>query len=282
MKYSLVFLIIFFTVKNLSAQTLNLKLRNNNALTGSEFAKSIGDSTLTLQQRENLVFDEIKSGNVPDFLRKLTEIKDTTEISNQTFIISYYVLPDYFAIGSNSDFFYVPMTPILAQKVAYLTKCNLPTRKIVDQINENATLRLEPLPIPPSASMTTFSVFKQHDDLIKEQLKSLETRHLSSELTAGNKKDIIISNKIYGEPTNRVVIYGWHQIDGKPIQPVYNKHTNTWADYSHGIRLVQNKVWVNGKKTTIAKVLADKKLCVLLSDEGRIEKSFYPITDYKL
>jgi len=45
---------------------------------------------------------------------------------------------------------------------------------------------------------------------------------------------------------------------------------------------VQNKVRVNGKKTTIAKVLADKKLCILLSDEGQIEKSFYPITKYEL
>lgn len=282
MKYSLVFLIIIFTVKNLSAQTLNLKLRKNNALTGSEFAKSIGDSTLTLQQRENLIFDEIKSGNVPEFLRKLTEIKDTTEISNQTFIVSYYVLPDYFAIGGNSDFFYVPMTPILAQKVAYLTKCNLPTRKIVDQIYENATVRLEPEPIPPTKAMTTLPVFIAHNKMINKQLQPYLSFHNESKLTAGNKKDIIISNKIYGEPTNRVVIYGWHQLDGKPIQPVYNKHTNTWADYSHGIRLVQSKVWVNGKKTTIAKVLADKKLCVLLSDEGQIQKSFYPIKEYGL
>lgn len=282
MKYSLFFLIIIFVAKNLSAQTLNLKLRKDNALTGSEFAKSIGDSTLSLEQRENLIFKEIKSGNVPSFLRKLTEIKDTIQISNQTFIVSYYVLPDYFAIGSNSDFFYIPMTPILAQKVAYLTKCNLPTRKIVNQVYKNATLKLDPQPIPPTKAMTTLPVFIVHNNMVNKQLKPYLSRHNKSELTAGNKKDVIISNKIYGEPTNRVVIYGWHQLDGKPIQPVYNKHINTWADYSHGIRLVQSKVWVNGKKTTIAKVLADKKLCVLSSDEGQIEKSFYPITEYRL
>ena len=282
MKYILIFLLTFFIFQDLNAQTLKLKPRKSNALTGSEFAKSIGDSTLTLEQRENLIFNEIKSGNVPDFLRKLTEIKDTTEISNQTFIISYYVLPDYFAIGSNANFFYVPMTPILAQKVAYLSKCNLPTRKIVDQIYENAPIKLDPQPIPPTKAMTALPVFIVHNQMVNKQLLRYLSKHNDSELTAGNKKDIIVSNKIYGEPTNRVVIYGWHKLDGKPIQPVYNKHINTWADYSHGIRLVQSKVWVNGKKTSIAKVLTDKKLCVLLSDEGKIEKSFYPITEYKL
>lgn len=282
MKYTLIFLFTFFVFQDLNAQTLKLNHRKSDALTGSEFAKSIGDSTLTLQQRENLIFNEIKNGNVPSFLRKLTEIKDTIQISNQTFIVSYYVLPDYFAIGSNADFFYVPMTPILAQKVAYLTKCNLPTRKIVDQIYENATLKLEPQPIPPTKAMTSLPVFIAHNEMVNKQLQPYLSRHNESELTSGNKKDVIISNKIYGEPTNRVVIYGWHKLDGQPIQPVYNKHTNTWADYSHGIRLIQNKVWVNGKKTTTAKVLVDKKLCILLSDEGQIEKSFYPITRYDL
>jgi len=282
MKYILIFLLTFFIFQDLNAQTLKLKPRKSNALTGSEFAKSIGDSTLTLEQRENLIFNEIKSGNVPDFLRKLTEIKYTTQISNQTFIVSYYVLPDYFAIGSNANFFYVPMTPILAQKVAYLSKCNLPTRKIVDQIYENAPIKLDPQPIPPTKAMTALPVFIVHNQMVNKQLLRYLSKHNDSELTAGNKKDIIVSNKIYGEPTNRVVIYGWHKLDGKPIQPVYNKHINTWADYSHGIRLVQSKVWVNGKKTSIAKVLTDKKLYVLLSDEGKIEKSFYPITEYKL
>ncbi|RZL64244.1 MAG: hypothetical protein EOO93_07280 [Pedobacter sp.] len=257
-------------------------MKSNKINNDKELRTNLANANTPLETREDMVFKTIKQGNVPHFLMKLVKISHTEKIDGKDYTIEFYVTPDYFSIGNNLDYIYMPMTPILAQKVGNKLYCSLPTKKMVDLIYTNATIKLAPLPIPPSASMTTFSVFKQHDELIKEQLKALETRHLSSELTAGNKKDIIISNKIYGEPTNRVVIYGWHQIDGKPIQPVYNKHTNTWADYSHGIRLVQNKVWVNGKKTTIAQVLADKKLCVLLSDEGRIEKSFYPITEYKL
>ncbi|KQC01040.1 hypothetical protein [Pedobacter sp. Hv1] len=273
MKYvSLCLLLFFFSTAD--AQQLKLKTRKKNALTGSEFAKSIADSSLTLQQREILIFKEIKSGNIPDFLRILQEVRDTIQLNPKQFAtIKYDVLPDYLAIGNNDDYIYIPMTPILAQRIAYLLKCSLPTKKMVDRIYKSANIKLEPQPMPPTKAMTTVPVFVAHNELVKLQLKS----YPKGKLTAGNQKDVIISNKIYGEQTPRVVIYGWHKLDGKAIQPVYNKHTNTWADYSHGIRLIQNKVWVNGKKTTVQKVLAEPNLNPLLSDEGRIEKAYYPI-----
>lgn len=275
-------LILFFNTTILTAQTLKLPQRKADALTGSAFAKLIADSSLTLAKREKIIFKEIKNGNVPNFLRKLTKITDSTDrdLGIDKISVNYYVLPDYFCIGSDEDFFYVPMTPILAQKVADLTKCSLPTKKIVDKIYKNATIKLQPKPIPPTKAMTTVPVFIAHTEIINMQLNDFNAQHKNSELTAGHKKDIIISNKIYGEKSARVVIYGWHKLDGKPIQPFYNKHTNTWADYSHGVRLVQNTVWLNGKKTKIAKVLKNEKLSILISDEGIIEKPFYPATKY--
>lgn len=273
MKYISLSLLLFF-FSTAGAQQLKLKARKKNALTGSEFAKSIADSSLTLQQREVLIFKEIKSGNIPDFLRTLQELQDTIQLNSTQFsTIKYNVLPDYLAIGSNDDYIYIPTTPILAQRIAYLLKCSLPTKKIVDKIYKNASIKLEPQPMPPTKAMTTVPIFVAHNELVKRQLKP----YLKGKLTAGHQKDVIISNKIYGEQTPRVVIYGWHKLDGKAIQPVYNKHTNTWVDYSHGIRLIQNKVWVNGKKTTLQKVLSDPNLNLLLSDEGIIEKAYYPI-----
>lgn len=277
MKYLTLCLFLLFS-NGIYAQHLKLKARKHNALTGSEFARSIADSSLTLQQREILIFKEIKSGNVPDFLRTLKEISDTlSATSSQPTVLKYHVLPDYLAIGSNADYFYIPMTPILAQRIADLLNCSLPTKKMVDQIYKNATIKLAPQPIPPTKAMTTVRVFLAHNELVMSQLSPYAIAHHKSELTAGHQKDVIISNKIYGETTPRVVIYGWHQLNGKPIQPVYNKHTNTWADYSHGIRLTQNKAWVNGKKTTLQKILADPYLNQLLSDEGVIEKAYYPV-----
>lgn len=147
---------------------------------------------------------------------------------------------------------------------------------MVDQIYEQAKIKLTPAPIPPTKAMTTVPIFIKHSNSVQQQLIPYLTQHNESELTAGNKKDIIISNKIYTEKTAKVVIYGWHQLNGKAIQPVYNKHSNTWADYSHGVRLIQNKILVNGKKTELQKILADQKMYLLLSDEGVIQKSYYP------
>lgn len=277
-------LILFFNTTILTAQTLKLPQRKADALTGSAFAKSISDSSLTLEQREKIIFKEIKKGNVPDFLRILSKVTDSVRIDNHQIRISYYALPNYFCIGSDEDFFYVPMTPILAQKVADLTKCSLPTKKIVDKIYENALIKLEPKPIPPTRAMTTVPVFIAHTELIKKQLANFEKEHQNSKLTSGHKKDIIISNKIYAEKSARVVIYGWHKLDGKPIQPVYNKHTNTWADYSHGVRLVQQNIIINDNDieiiTTIKKALNGLN-SYLISDEGKIEKPFYPATKYQ-
>lgn len=290
MKYLISFLLLILSFQDLNAQTLKLKPRKADALTGTAFAKSISDSTLTLKQREEIIFNEIKNGNVPNYLRKLSEVVDSIKIENQIARVSYYALPDYFCIGSDDDYFYVPMTPILAQKIADLTKCSLPTKKMVDNIYKSASIKLTPQPIPPTKAMTTLPIFIAHNDSVKIQLKPYLSEHNNSALTAGNKKDVIISNKIYTEKTPKVVIYGWHKMDGKAIQPVYNKHTNTWADYSHGIRLIQQKVGLiedlegktepRSRRTTIKKLLKDPILYKLLSDEGVIEKPFYPLTEY--
>jgi hypothetical protein len=72
------------------------------------------------------------------------------------------------------------------------------------------------------------------------------------------------------------VIYGWHQTNGVPIQPLYLKHSASWVDYSQCIRLVQQKMLVNGANKTVAEVLADPALAGLLSDEGPVPNPRYP------
>lgn len=267
------------TFLSCTVQQLKIAKRDASALSGSQFSKSIADTSLTLETREQIIFEEIKNGNVPDFFRKLATIDVTQTINGKLYHLSYQVAPDYLLIGNDEDFFYTPTTPMLAQKIANLSKAMLPTKKMVDDIYANSLIKLAPQPIPPSKLMTTVPVFIAHNNIVVKQLDSLKKRHLRSELTAGNKKDIIISNKIYGQPTPRVVIYGWHKLDGKAIQPVYNKHTNTWADYSHGVRLVLNDAILNGKKVRIADILKDPVLYVLLSDEGVIDNATYPIAN---
>ena len=260
-----------------SSQQLHIKKRNISSKSGSEFSKSIRDSTLSINLREEIIFNEVRSGNIPKFYRKLVEIRDTVLINNRDHTVKYYVLPDFLAIGSDEDYFYCPMRPQLAQKIADLLKCRLPTRKTSNRIYQNAEVKMVPQPIPPSKAMITIPIFEKHNSMVQEQRKNTLNEFPQGSLTAGNKKDVVISNKIYNDKgLLRVVIYGWHKPDGKAIQPLYNGHSTIHVDYSHGIRLVQNKVWVDGKKTSVQKILKSEILHPLLSDEGVIAQSYYP------
>jgi hypothetical protein len=276
MKNTLV--ILFFLIPTLGySQHLKIKKRAFNALNGSEFSKSIWDTSLSLDNREKIIFKEIKSGNIPNFYRQMVEIRDTVLIQNNQHIIKYYVLPDYLAIGSDQDYFYCPMRPQLAQKIAKYLKSSLPTRLISNKIYQNSSVKMLPQPIAPSKEMITIPVFEKHNLMVQEQRKNSLEEFPNGSLVAGNKKDVVISNKIFNAKGQlRVVIYGWHKADGKPIQPLYNGHSTVHVDYSHGIRLVQNKVWINGKKSRIKKILKSEKLNELLSDEGRIKNPHYP------
>jgi len=266
----------FLTISSF-AQELKLKNRNPNALTGSEFAKSIADTSLSLLEREKLIYEEVKNGNIPSFLKSLYPVSITKQLNGLDYTLILWVAPDYLAIGNDKDYFYIPTTPMLAQKIADLTHTMLPTRLMVDEIYKQAKVKLTPQPIPPNKTMITVPVFIKHNEMIREQMKLINPTGFTGELTAGNKKDIIITNKIYGQPTPRVVIYGWHKLDGKAIQPVYNKHTNTWADYSHGVRLVSKIAYLNGKKIRLINLLKNPVLHELISDEGIIPNAKYPL-----
>ncbi len=261
----------------LCAQSLPLPPRPDDAPRGRAFINLI--TNLSREERENQIFSQIMRGNVPDFLRQLVAVEATAFIGGKQDTVRYYVTPDYLAVGTDDDYFLTPMTPLLAQKLADSLGCSLPTKKMVDDIYCAATVKLRPQPIAPSAAMITVPVFAQHNDSVWSLRQPLLTQHPLGELVGGTKKDVIISNKIYNnlKPNvpKPVVIYGWHQLNGVPIQPVYNGHEETYADYSHGIRLVQNAITINGQPTTVAAVLKDATLNVLLSDEGAIPIARY-------
>ncbi len=259
------------------AQELKIKKRKADALTGSQFYKLIVDTNLSLSAREEMIWRAVKDGNIPSFLRKLSSIEINKVIDAKNYKLVIYIIPDYLSIGTDTDYFYMPTTPMLAQRIANLTHTLLPTKSMVDEIYRQAVIKLEPQPIPPTKAMTSVPIFRMHHEIVQKQLQALGSNYKQGSLTAGNKKDIIISNKIYRQTSPRVVIYGWHKLDGKAIQPVYNKHTNTWADYSHGVRLISDIGYLNGKRVKLVDLLKDPVLHELLSDEGIITEAKYPI-----
>jgi len=256
---------------------LPLPPRPSDAGSGSAIVSAM--ALLTREVREEEIYKHVMGGNVPDFLRALVRVTDEATVGGVRHRVEYDVTPDYLAIGSNTDYVLMPMTPLLAQRLADALACSLPTQRMVDAIYRSAALKLRPEPIPPSAAMVTTQVFLDHNALVKTQRAGYVEAFPLGALVAGHKKDIIISRAIAAnlKPTTPrpVVIYGWHKPDGIPIQPIYNGHSETYADYSHGARLVRNIVRVDGAPSTIAKVLADEALSALLSDEGPIAVPTY-------
>jgi hypothetical protein len=270
------FLIFFLYIQIVAnSQVLNLPPRPVGALTGSQFVALVTNYSLT--DRENEIYSQVLSGNVPDFQRNLVPVTGSQTINSTVYSYTYYVLPDYLAIGCDTNYFLCPMTPLLAQRIADALDCTMPTRKMVNEIWATATVHLSPSTIPPSPQMTTIPVMADHNATVWGQRSAVLATHPLGELVGGDKKDVVISNLIYGYTPGRVVIYGWHYLSGTPIQPLYNGHEETYADYSHGIRLVQMNMILNGSSTTVSSILQSSVLNPLLSDEGSIAIPRYPV-----
>lgn len=241
--------------------------RPKDALTGSQFMNKIMD--MSFEQRDDEIYNQISIGNIPDFLRTLTKITSNfTDAEGKEHICTYEVMPDYLAIGSDEDFCRIPIGPITAQKIADLFGAVLPTSKLVDDIYMYAQIKLEPVSyLPVGDNNTLVEKFIEHNQAIEEQRKS--SGAVLGQLIAGIKKDVVLSKKIADSlRTANVVIYGWHKLDGKPIQPLTNIHKNTYVDYSHGIRLMNEEMLIDGETVNIKSILQDPVLYKLISDEN--------------
>lgn len=244
---------------------LRIPPRSKDALTGSAFIEKI--KNLPLEEREAEIYKEISSGNVPDAFRKVTTITTVAQdAAGQSHAVELSVVPDFLAVGSDEDFVRMPMLPGTAQRIATLFNATMPTRMLSDLIHENSIVKLSPVTMPPDASMTTVPVFYEHNQKIEDaRLAAGEPLYA---LIAGHKKDIVITNRLT-EP-DKLFIYGWHYPDGTPIQPLSGAHNAEYVDYSHGVRLVNKELMVDGKLYDVKTILQDANLYKLLSDESGI------------
>jgi hypothetical protein len=257
----------------MQAQTLPLPARPRNAPDGRQLSQQL--AVLEWPAREDEIFTQVVSGNVPGFLRKFRPICVTNVSDGLTNTATYYAAPDYLALGSDDDYLLMPISPNMAQRLADTLHCTLPTRQMVNQIYAAAEVKLAPTPIPPSPAMTSVAVFSNHNAIVWRQRSAQFEAHPLGALVAGHKKDVVISPRLGGAP-GKVAIYGWHQTNGVPIQNLYLGHTAAWVDYSQCTRLVQQQMIVNGSDTTVAEVLANHALAGLLSDEGVVATPRYP------
>jgi len=238
---------------------------------GSAFMARV--NSMSLANYDKAVLDEITRGNIPDFLKNFKEVKVNFKTKDgKEHTASYYAMPDYLAIGSNDDFVRVPMTPMAAQKIAEMYGCQLPTKKMVDDIYSQATVKLNPQPISVDKGISKISNFAEHQKMVEKQRAGQPL----GALTAGDKKDVVITNMLdqaAAKGKKQVAIYGWHQKNGKAIQPLSTIHNYYHVDYSHGIRLIKDTMVVDGKTVKVADVLKDAELSKAISYEGTIKNT---------
>ena len=229
-------------------------------MTGNEFYHQA--FAMKWKERDSFAVKEVLSGNIPSFLKNFEKIKVSIvdSASGKTINGEYFVSPDYLSIGTNDDWARINITPLAAQKIADSFNCFLPTRKMVDDIYKAARIKLEPVPMYAFRDSTP--TMWHHHLIIEGQRKDRKG------LIAGIQKDVVISGKISRDTRpDRVAIYGWHKLDGNPIQPLYTGHVFWWVDYSQAIRLVYRKIKVEKNWMDYTEVLSDPTLKRLLCDE---------------
>lgn len=248
---------------------LTIPPRPADARTGSQFMQDV--MNMSFAEREEEIYDELAAGNIPDFMRTLTTITaQFQDAAGNSHTVEYEVMPDYLAIGSNDDFCRIPMGPITAQNISDLYGAVMPTRKLVDNIYTHCEIKLSPVTYTPVGNQNELvPKFIEHNTAITNQFNT--AGGVPGDLTGGTKKDVVLSNLIIApNRPDHVCIYGWHQLNGQPIQPLTNIHIDTYVDYSHGIRFLNEEILLDGEVMSVENILKDQNLYKVLSDESGI------------
>jgi hypothetical protein len=216
-------------------------------------------------ERERRVESELVLGNVPEFVRKLVPVRLDPKKTGARDAFAF-VTPDYLCLGSDDDFVRMGTTMHTVRKVCAAARAIPPTRQLVDAIYAVAPFKItSPL---MSAGAGRPEDILAHHDIIERRWRSAGGKR--GELVAGCKKDIVISKRMLETP-GRTAIYGWMLADGSVVQSLSLIHDERFLDYVQGVRLVDRKLWIDGRDVDVLDVLADEKLAPLLSDEGRFD-----------
>ncbi len=240
--------------------------RSGRAQTGSSFIASLASTSGG--SRDAAIAREAMTGNVPKFLRNLVPVTFTGRLGNgRETTITICVTPDYLAIGSDADYVRVPMGLGAAGQIADQFNMMLPTTRMVDAIYAQAAVRLSPQPMQAGSQMSSTPYFLRHNATVEGQRRAAGGR--LGILVSGHKKDLVLTNRLASAP-GRVAIYGWHRTNGRPIQPLSTVHGAGYADYSHGIRLISQTAYVDGRAANLQELLQDRQYAQMLNDGGII------------
>lgn len=234
-------------------------------MTGSEFKSKIVSKLGS--RREVEIVQAINENMLPNFLKPENFVEVVVAREHGT--LKYFVAREYFSIGTDEDYLVTPCTPNSLKELLKALQCSLPTPTMVEQIYKQANYKLPARPQRPipGESITSSRLYFAIDDAIKVERQKKNVQQES--LVAGHKKDVVLTNSLTRkENKGNVAIYGWYYSDGKRIQGLNAKdHTVDYVDYSHGLRLVSNKCFLNGVETALQAIFSDPVNCLFLHDE---------------
>ena len=237
-------------------------------LSAADFVKSIAG--FDRNKREAAALDALLAGHVPSYMRNFVDVTITFADSHGVgHKLVVRALPDYLCIGTDTDRLRIPLWPLTAQKVADAWNCVLPTTKLVTILWNAAPSKLPPQPWGPpyDASMMSTDRIVAHNARVEATITKLNVD--ATKLMGGHKKDVVLTKQLVTKPKS-VAIFGWYQPNGKPIQPLYLGHENTYADYSHGIRMVSKECLLDDQPDDLGRILMDVNLCGAVSSEGAL------------
>ena len=181
-------------------------------------------------------------------------------------VIEVQVTSDVLAMGTVDDPFRLPMGAPAVQAFADHLGLRLITRVVSDAIWAAAEVKIAPHPMSFSRDggrwMLSSACFIEHNQHVEE------ARRGRTGLIAGHKKDVVLCSEL-ALRADKVAIYGWHLLNGHPIQPLNARtHGAGYCDYSHGGRLMSPVVLIDGEEHDLDAVLADPRRAPLLTGDA--------------
>jgi len=242
---------------------------------GDVMTQSEAETRRRRVQAEEYIFQQVRMGNVPDFMRPENYQSVTFErtIDGRKVKATVRICPDYLAIGSNDDHILVPISAPVAQRIADNFGLALPTTLIVDALDaearrtggylsfyaapklaEGATNSRTGRPVVEGENGQRWNFQRQGgyegrwmlsaEFIIEQNRLITEARARAGNpqgIRSGHKKDVIYDPFNYVRSNEGggqcVVIYH------RPVQGLSYTHDVSYpGDYSHGIRFLDSNV----------------------------------------
>ena len=215
-------------------------------------------------ERERRFLEWFQAGYWPQNLSRFKPV----QVQEGGHHLTYWVMPDYLALGNDQDWVLTPLTWLAAKALAEYWEVLVPTSKMVDQIYQQSQRVHWPHAYPASDVMGSTAYFLNHNTWIQER-SGIEL--VDHPLIAGHKKDLVASPRLLVK-TKKLALYGWHNLgNGAAIQPLSLWHGQFYVDYSHGVRFVAPEAALDGQKVSLRSILLDPQLAPLISFEGAFD-----------